>query len=81
MSGEGGIRTPDTLADIPVFETGAFGHSATSPDRDCPRFLRTRYSSSVGLKPGADTSAAVFVDKDTRAVTSGCQRHLPRLVG
>ncbi len=30
-SGEGGIRTPDTLADIPVFETGAFGHSATSP--------------------------------------------------
>lgn len=30
--GEGGIRTRDTLADIPVFETGAFNHSATSPD-------------------------------------------------
>lgn len=30
-SGEGEIRTLDTLAGIPVFETGAFGHSATSP--------------------------------------------------
>ena len=29
--GEGGIRTPDGLAPIPVFETGAFNHSATSP--------------------------------------------------
>ena len=29
--GESGIRTRDTLADIPVFETGAFNHSATSP--------------------------------------------------
>jgi hypothetical protein len=30
-NGEGGIRTPDTLAGIPVFETGAFNRSATSP--------------------------------------------------
>lgn len=30
-SGEGEIRTLDTLSGIPVFETGAFGHSATSP--------------------------------------------------
>ncbi len=29
--GEGGIRTPDSLATIPVFETGAFNRSATSP--------------------------------------------------
>ena len=29
--GESGIRTRDTLTDIPVFETGAFNHSATSP--------------------------------------------------
>jgi site-specific DNA recombinase len=30
-SGEGEIRTPATLAGRPVFETGAFNHSATSP--------------------------------------------------
>jgi hypothetical protein len=29
--GEGGIRTHDTLARIPVFETGPFNHSGTSP--------------------------------------------------
>src|SRR5262245_4060816 len=29
--GEGGIRTHDTLARIPVFETGLFNHSSTSP--------------------------------------------------
>ena len=31
--GEGGIRTPDTLASMPHFECGAFNHSATSPYR------------------------------------------------
>jgi hypothetical protein len=30
-SGEAGIRTLDTASGIPVFETGAFNHSATSP--------------------------------------------------
>ena len=35
-SGEGEIRTLDTLAGIPVFETGAFGHSATSPYEHFP---------------------------------------------
>jgi hypothetical protein len=29
--GEGGIRTPDTLASMPHFECGAFNRSATSP--------------------------------------------------
>jgi hypothetical protein len=29
--GEAGIRTLDTASGIPVFETGAFNHSATSP--------------------------------------------------
>ena len=29
--GEGGIRTPDSLATILVFETSAFNRSATSP--------------------------------------------------
>jgi hypothetical protein len=30
-NGEGEIRTPATLSGRPVFETGAFNHSATSP--------------------------------------------------
>src|ERR671910_2497850 len=29
--GEGGIRTPETVARMPHFECGAFNHSATSP--------------------------------------------------
>ena len=29
--GWGGIRTPETLAGLPVFKTGAFNHSATHP--------------------------------------------------
>ncbi len=31
IGGEGGIRTLGTVARTPVFETGAFDHSATSP--------------------------------------------------
>jgi hypothetical protein len=31
LGGEGGIRTPDTVARMPHFECGAFNHSATSP--------------------------------------------------
>ena len=30
--GEGGIRTHDPVARIPVFETGTFNRSATSPE-------------------------------------------------
>ena len=30
--GEGGIRTLETLASLPVFETGTFNRSATSPN-------------------------------------------------
>ena len=37
--GEGGIRTPDTLAGTPVFETGAINRSATSPSRRNQRFF------------------------------------------
>ena len=32
VCGEGEIRTPETLASLPLFESGAFNHSATSPD-------------------------------------------------
>ncbi len=29
--GEGEIRTPEELSPLPLFESGAFDHSATSP--------------------------------------------------
>ena len=32
LSGEGGIRTPDTASRVLVFETSAFNRSATSPE-------------------------------------------------
>lgn len=31
VGGGGRIRTSDTLSDIPLFESGAFNHSATPP--------------------------------------------------
>lgn len=31
LIGEAGIRTLEELTPLPVFKTGAFGHSATSP--------------------------------------------------
>ena len=34
LDGQGEIRTLDTLAGMPVFETGAFNHSATCPTLD-----------------------------------------------
>lgn len=38
--GEGGIRTLERLAPLPVFKTGAFNHSATSPE---PALSRNPY--------------------------------------
>ena len=38
--GEGGIRTPDTPKRIPVFKTGRFNHSRTSP---CKYFPNPRF--------------------------------------
>src|SRR5689334_25356714 len=40
FGGEGGIRTPDTVARMPHFECGAFNHSATSPNPDFRGFVR-----------------------------------------
>lgn len=56
-SGEGEIRTLDTLAGIPVFETGAFGHSATSPSgAELYRGKRDKSSDSRAILRGAATS-------------------------
>lgn len=45
--GEGEIRTPEELSPLPVFETGTFDHSVTSPcgDSDEPP-----YPSILGVK-------------------------------
>ena len=48
--GEGGIRTPDTLARMPHFECGAFDHSATSP-AVAPSVGTIMFE---GVAPGAD---------------------------
>ena len=42
FDGQGEIRTLDTLAGMPVFETGAFNHSAT-----CPRALKLKLTIAV----------------------------------
>jgi hypothetical protein len=52
IGGEGGIRTPDTVARMPHFECGAFNRSATSPEtshlwRDNP--LSPKFTLQVSL--------------------------------
>ena len=51
FGGEGGIRTHGTREGTPVFETGLFDHSSTSPQfylffaqslKKCPQHLTTR---------------------------------------
>jgi hypothetical protein len=52
--GEGGIRTPDTVARMPHFECGAFNHSATSPERKSQAASRRGdvFSGGVAAKQG-----------------------------
>ena len=46
-SGQGEIRTHDTVAGMPVFETGAFNHSAT-----CPRASKLSPDAGVCQRTG-----------------------------
>ena len=50
--GEGGIRTHDTLARIPVFETGTFNRSVTSPG--------ARILPSASARPAAGYGVIAF---------------------
>ena len=52
IGGWGGIRTPETLAGLPVFKTGAFNHSATHPARSA-RPLRIEMGSGTSRRKGA----------------------------
>ncbi len=47
--GEGGIRTHETVAGSPVFKTGAFNHSTTSPGA---RLKRKHFNIPEGKRPG-----------------------------
>jgi hypothetical protein len=64
-SGEGEIRTPATLAGRPVFETGAFNHSATSPDGG-QSIRRVNFSVKAGWQ-GANSTATPITAKRSRA--------------
>jgi hypothetical protein len=61
----GGIRTPDAVSRIPVFETGAFDHSATSPTNISILYLNL-ITTAVCLWPvlGAAHSKASSALKD-----------------
>ena len=74
VGGEGGIRTPDTVARMPHFECGAFNHSATSPGQ----VITTAYSyiganglaTLIGLGPKLDPTAYASVPFVKVATTS-----------
>ena len=57
--GEGGIRTPDTVARMPHFECGAFNHSATSPRiRGASERRAVVFSGGQQAKQGRGTARA-----------------------
>ena len=45
--GEGGIRTPDTVSRMPVFKTGVFNRSTTSPVSFIPSFCHSGSNSAI----------------------------------
>src|SRR5690606_8128382 len=53
IGGWGGIRTPETLAGLPVFKTGAFNHSATHPAAFCPASVHRKMGSGTSRRKGA----------------------------
>ena len=57
-SGQGEIRTHDTVAGMPVFETGAFNHSATCPGQ--PENL-------AGVRRGVNETRRAAAPRRTRA--------------
>ena len=60
--GEGGIRTLDTFDSIPVFETGAFVRSATSPQRRLEYMCSVVFSSYC--KTVINVNALIFMVKN-----------------
>src|SRR5688500_7420644 len=69
MSGEGEIRTPVTLAGQPVFETGAFNHSATSPEIAGPTLAPPPWSVKTR---GGPRRGPIAVRRGARRVSRTC---------
>ena len=59
--GEGGIRTPGGCYTTPVFKTGAFDHSATSPKTPQPLTRQSLHRSGQTDKPTALAMVALMV--------------------
>jgi hypothetical protein len=62
--GEGEIRTPETLASLPVFKTGAFNRSATSP---CACNQRTGFYQAAFAFPCVIMRVGTVPERDPRA--------------
>ena len=58
--GRGGIRTPDGLAPMPVFKTGAFNHSATRPLESEDNLNGQRSAAYNDFKQGSSPSLRLF---------------------
>jgi hypothetical protein len=71
-SGQGGIRTHDTVAGIPVFETGSFSHSDTCPGAS--NYIRAR-----SLHRGVERWLAVFLPALVRACRESARRDVADL--
>src|SRR5262245_25974286 len=81
LHGQGGIRTHDTVAGIPVFETGSFSHSDT-----CPAGCKITEPVSVRQSDGptvrrSDGQTVIRACSDSPAVSPGrAAAFLPRSV-
>ena len=81
--GEGGIRTPDTVARMPHFECGAFNHSATSPGRAFDLSSRSFAGPESRSRAGRVAIAAIAgrfkADRvGLRPILVGCRLRNPR---
>jgi hypothetical protein len=76
--GEGGIRTPDTVARMPHFECGAFNRSATSPSRGSISALRPCAKRSMSGRAISWLSEARR--PDARAIALFGDRFLARIL-
>ena len=67
--GEGGIRTHGTLARSPVFKTGAFDHSATSPNyliSKCPNMYHFKINNLIFINSYFKISSKTLQSLDTQ---------------
>ena len=73
--GEGGIRTHGTLARSPVFKTGAFDHSATSPNyliSKCSNMYHFKINNlrHIGIEPSSNV-ANIAKNKSINVIWDG----------